>query len=133
MWKATSGSLALRSELSLCALQIPFRNGHPALGYTTRLAFSRGRTSTCKSMKLHGTHKKGEGSPRLFSIHDACNLQTAGQSVRLLVVHHFEIGVLDLLPLVSARLFLLLLLAFRRLTGCRTACLLSASRFIHFR
>ena len=59
MWKATSGSLALRSELSPCALQIPFRNGHPALGYTTRLAFSRGRTSTCKSMILHGTHKKG--------------------------------------------------------------------------
>ena len=31
---------------------------HPALVYTARLALSYDRTSTCKSMLLHRTHKK---------------------------------------------------------------------------
>ena len=69
MWKATSGSLALRSELLPCALQIPSHDGHPALGYTTRLAFSRGRTSTCKSMVLHGTQQKGPAIAEPFLIY----------------------------------------------------------------
>lgn len=66
MRKATASSLSLRPEVSPCALQIPPHDGHPALGYITRLAFDYERTEpasggyTCKSMILHGTHEKGE-------------------------------------------------------------------------
>lgn len=58
MWKATSGSLALRPELLPYALQIPSRDGHPALGYIPRLAFEYERTLTSKFVILHGTHGK---------------------------------------------------------------------------
>jgi hypothetical protein len=57
MWKATAGSLALRPELLPCALQIPSHDGHPALGYITRLAFDYERTLTSKLMLLHGTNE----------------------------------------------------------------------------
>jgi len=60
MWKATAGSLALRPELLPCALQIPSHDGHPALGYITRLAFDYERTLTSKLMLLHGTQRKGD-------------------------------------------------------------------------
>jgi len=70
MWKATSGSLALRSELLPCALQIPSLDGHLALSYTTRLALSRRRTSTCKSMVLHGTHKNALFTRAFLQMHD---------------------------------------------------------------
>jgi hypothetical protein len=60
MWKATTSSLSLRPEVSPRALQIPPHDGHPALGYITRLAFDYERTLTSKLMILHGTHKKAD-------------------------------------------------------------------------